>query len=181
MNYIILDLEATCWEEKDPNNQNEIIEIGALKVDENGVVIDEFSRFVKPLLHANLSPFCINLTSIKQKQIDNAELFPQVISEFKKWINLSEPYVLCSWGYYDKQQFISDSNLHEIETEWLNKHISLRHQHAELKSLRKPLSMSSALRMEGIELKGIHHRGIDDARNITEIFLLYKEFWEIPN
>ncbi len=28
MKYIIVDLEATCWENKDSKNKNEIIEIG---------------------------------------------------------------------------------------------------------------------------------------------------------
>ena len=36
MNYIILDLEATCWKDRNENKQNEIIEIGALKIDKDG-------------------------------------------------------------------------------------------------------------------------------------------------
>lgn len=180
MNYIILDLEATCWEQKDPNQKNEIIEIGALKVNEDGIITDEFARFVKPSLYPVLSDFCRQLTSIKQKQVDEAETFPEVIQAFQQWINLSETYVLCSWGHYDKHQLIADCTLHQLDTRWVTPHISLKHQHAELRSLRKPLGMDSALRLEGLELKGTHHRGIDDARNITELFLLYQSFWEIP-
>lgn len=181
MNYIILDLEATCWEQRDAGQKNEIIEIGAVKVNEQGIATDEFARFVKPSLHPELSEFCKTLTSIRQHQVDKADLFPQVITEFIHWINPSEAYVLCSWGHYDKHQLIADCQLHQLETGWLTPHISLKHQHGELRSLRKPLGMASALRMEGLELKGTHHRGIDDARNITEIFLLYKSFWKIPN
>ena len=48
MNYIILDLEATCWE-NNRSLQNEIIEIGAVKVNTNGEVISEFCEFIKAL------------------------------------------------------------------------------------------------------------------------------------
>jgi inhibitor of KinA sporulation pathway (predicted exonuclease) len=35
--------------------------------------------------------------------------------------------------------------------------------------LKKKLGMAQALSLLGIELEGIHHRGIDDARNIARI------------
>lgn len=41
--------------------------------------------------------------------------------------------------------------------------------------------MNGALKKEGLKLDGTHHRGIDDARNITKIFKAYFEQWEITN
>ncbi len=77
MNYIILDLEATCWKDRNNGKPNEIIEIGALKIDENGKTISEFSRFVKPKLNPTLSDFCMELTTIPQSEIDSASNFPK--------------------------------------------------------------------------------------------------------
>lgn len=71
MNYIIFDLEATCWE-NDRTKQNEIIEIGAVKLDENLAVIGEFQTFIKPKLNPILSDFCKKLTSISQEEVDQA-------------------------------------------------------------------------------------------------------------
>ncbi|MCP4520463.1 MAG: exonuclease domain-containing protein [Cytophagales bacterium] len=178
MNYIIVDLEATCWNPKG-NHQNEIIEIGAVMVDEDQDIISEFELFVKPTLNPILSDFCTELTSITQKDVDNAPLFPEAIQRFRTWIG-TEEYLLCSWGHYDKIQFKNDCKLHRLGAGWLDEHISLKHQYAELANLRRGgIGMKKALEREGFSLEGTHHRGIDDARNITKIFLKYFDLWDV--
>ncbi|MES2516409.1 MAG: 3'-5' exonuclease [Bacteroidota bacterium] len=178
MKYIIVDLEATCWATKDKNNTNEIIEIGAICINSDKETESEFSEFIKPTLYPVLSDFCTKLTSITQKDIETADTFEKVIERFKAWIPVSEDYLLCSWGFYDKSQFISDCNLHHTDATWVSKHISLKHQHTDIKKLNRPVGMSGALKMDGIALQGIHHRGIDDARNISKLFLKYFDHWK---
>jgi 3'-5' exoribonuclease 1 len=177
MNYIVLDLEATCWPEKG-KFQSEIIEIGAVKIDDTKQIIDEFNAFIKPILHPELSEFCKSLTSIQQEQIDNAHGFNHVIEQFKSWIGLENEYMLCSWGFYDKNQFIADCNLHKLDIKWLNTHISIKHQHAEIRKLKRPMGLGSAIKFEGMKFEGTAHRGIDDARNIARIFLKFFNEWK---
>ncbi|OJJ20044.1 3'-5' exonuclease [marine bacterium AO1-C] len=179
MNYIILDLEATCWEDKSTRMQNEIIEIGAVKLDEQGHQIDEFCEFIKPKLNQQLSEFCKKLTTITQTDIDRADTYDVVVEAFKDWIDIDEPYLLCSWGVYDKKQFEKDCNLYGLDTDWLYYHISLKHQYADIKGLERPIGMGGALRKEGLKLEGTHHRGIDDARNIAKIFKANLTEWEV--
>jgi inhibitor of KinA sporulation pathway (predicted exonuclease) len=179
MNYIVLDLEATCWKDRSLKKTNEIIEIGALKFDAQGDFVNEFAEFVRPKLNPVLSDFCTQLTSITQEQVASAEDYPAVLQRFWDWIDLQEPFVLCSWGFYDKKQFKQDCQLHDLDTQWLRRHISVKHQYAKLKGLRKPLGMGGALRKEGFQLDGTHHRGIDDARNIAKVFQRYFEEWEV--
>lgn len=179
MNYIILDLEATCWKDRNTNKQNEIIEIGALKVNQNKEIESEFAAFVKPKLNPHLSEFCTELTTIEQSDVDGAMPFDAVIKDFQNWINLEEAYCLCSWGFYDKKQFKMDCELFGLDTSWLKRHISLKHQHADIMKLHRPMGMDGALKMEKIPMEGTHHRGIDDARNITKIFLAHFSEWRI--
>lgn len=180
MNYIIFDLEATCWQVKSKENTNEIIEIGAICIDQNLVIKNEFSKFVRPILTNKLSDFCKELTSIKQIDIAQADSFGKVIEEFKKWIRQDEQeYVLCSWGFYDKTQLGKDCKLHGLESDWIKKHISIKHQFAKFKN-SKPLGMAAALKMENLVLEGTHHRGIDDARNIAKLFLKNFASFEFP-
>jgi inhibitor of KinA sporulation pathway (predicted exonuclease) len=77
--FVIVDLEATCYDKEDktkPKNfDNEIIEIGAVKLDEKGNEIDRFSKFLKPKNHPVISKFCNELTTITQEDIDNALLY----------------------------------------------------------------------------------------------------------
>ena len=175
MNYIVFDLEATCWKERSSNQQNEVIEIGAVKLNDQGKIIEEFSEFIKPMLNPILSEFCKELTTIQQIEIDDAEEFSHVIENFKSWIG--KEYLLCSWGIYDRKQLIKDCELNGLDSGWVQKHISLKHQYTEFKNLRRPIGMGGALKMENLSLKGTHHRGIDDAKNIAQIFIKHLNNW----
>ncbi len=178
MKFVILDLEATCWDQWD-KSVNETIEIGALLVNEKKEIVSEFNSFVKPMKYPILSDFCKKLTSIKQSEIDEAAHFYEVIEQFKDWFKCSEEnYVLCSWGYYDRKQFESDCDLSSLDKTWLENHISLKHQYQKIKNLRRAIGMKNALKNEKFMLDGTHHRGIDDARNITKIFLKYFDEWD---
>ncbi|MEZ4884618.1 MAG: 3'-5' exonuclease [Chitinophagales bacterium] len=181
MRYIIVDLEATCWKTRSENSPNEIIEIGAVMVNESGESLSEFCQFIKPLKHPILSDFCKELTSITQAQVDNAQHFPEVLKAFQEWIGIDEhEYVLCSWGFYDASQFKKDCQLWGLEKSWLKPHISVKHQYTVVKDLSKHQGMSGALDLEEIPLEGTHHRGIDDARNIAKIFVRYLDKWRFP-
>src|ERR1043165_8944279 len=105
MRYVIVDLEATCWEKGTSPDRMEIIEIGAGLLDSStGPVSKEFGAFVKPVASPELSEFCTQLTSIRQEDVDQAEIFPMVFWQFVDWIGV-EPFRLCSWRAYDLNQF----------------------------------------------------------------------------
>ena len=70
MKVVIVDLEATCQRERNPDFISEIIEIGAVKI-ENDTVVEEMSLFVKPTINPILTDFCTELTSITQEDVDN--------------------------------------------------------------------------------------------------------------
>ena len=177
MNYVIVDLEATCWEQK-KGRKNEIIEIGAVLIDDQKQPLDEFNQIIKPVINPKLSDFCIELTTITQEMVDNGNHFIEALTDFIKWIeHYGNDYLLCSWGYYDKNQFISDCEVHNHNTDWLHQHISIKHQYALIKSLRRPVGMKTALKMEEIPMEGTHHRGIDDAKNISKVFIKYFDYW----
>ncbi|PHN08241.1 3'-5' exonuclease [Flavilitoribacter nigricans] len=179
MHYIILDLEATCWEER-TKNKNEIIEIGAVKINANAELVSEFQTFVRPTQHPELSEFCKSLTSISQSDVDAAPHFPEALQQFQEWFDYGRAsYLLCSWGFYDKRQFKDDCKLHGLDADWVKPHISVKHQYGIFKKLERPVGMKQALQMEGIALEGTHHRGIDDARNIAKIFVKYFGEWEV--
>ena len=84
--YVILDFEATCVQGKPPSPQ-EIIEFpSVLMSGQTFDIIDEFTSFVRPLHHPQLTPFCTELTSITQQQVDSAPLFPEVMANHIAWL-----------------------------------------------------------------------------------------------
>jgi inhibitor of KinA sporulation pathway (predicted exonuclease) len=113
--------------------------------------------------------------------VQNAPFFPQALKQFQDWIDsFNEPYWLCSWGFYDKKQFKQDCELHGLDTHWLKNHMSIKHQHPNVSDsmISRPLGMQKALEKEGFKLDGTHHRGIDDAKNMTKIFRKYYGLWQ---
>ena len=177
MNYIVFDLEATCWQ-GNHNNKQEIIEIGAVKLNEYGEAESIFSSFVKPVIHPTLSSFCTELTTIRQVDVNRADKFPDVIEDFQDWIEIfDENYLLCSWGGFDKRILISNCEYHDFESDWVEHHINVKKQYHEIKRLRRPMGLMRVLEKEGFEFDGIPHRGISDAKNLTKIFLKYLDEW----
>ena len=178
MHYIIYDLEATCWLGRPPGSLQEIIEIGAMKLNGYGEELGKFSRFVKPKINPRLSAFCTELTTIKQSDIDMADGFEKVVEDFQDWINIFEDdYVLCSWGKFDKTMLQADCILHDIESDWVDQYINLKQQYQDMKGLRRPAGLKSVVVKEGFEFTGMHHRGIADAENLAKVFTKYIDEW----
>lgn len=180
MNFIVFDLEATCWEGRPADMVQEIIEIGAVKVNRYGEVKGAFSRFVRPVIHPVLSLFCRQLTTIEQISINRSPLFPDIVEEFKEWIGYydEEEYQLCSWGSFDKNQLMQDCRLHRLEDDWIEPfHINVRKQYHELKGWRRYKGLKKIVEMEGFDFTGTYHRGISDAENLAKLFIRHIDEW----
>jgi 3'-5' exoribonuclease 1 len=183
MNYIIFDLEATCWKGRPPGMIQEIIEIGAYRLNAFGEIEGRFSKFVRPVVQPILSPFCRDLTSITQEQVRFARKFPDVLEDFIVWADMDlddEEYVLVSWGNEDKRLLLDDCHLHRVDTQWLKeRHIDLKDKYQKLKRLKNSPSLLKTVEVEGFEFTGIQHRAIYDAENLLKIFLKYIDRWDI--
>ncbi len=169
MQYVIVDLEATCWEKGTSPDRMETIEIGAVFLESaSGPASREFARFIKPVVEPNLSEFCQQLTTIQQEQVNSADYFWNVFPQFVEWIG-PEPFILSSWGVYDLNQFRRDCERHKMQLpESFQRHINLKQDFAQILDVKK-CGMSTALELLNLSLEGTHHRGIDDARNIARI------------
>lgn len=169
--YLVIDLEATCSEDDSvPRNEMEIIEIGAVIAESLTYdIIDEFQTFVRPVRHPRLTHFCKDLTTIRQIEVDTAPAFPQAMQELRRWMRAYPHALFCSWGNYDRVQFERDCYFHRVDYPFGKSHLNLKHEYAIAQGLRKPVGMTVALRQVGLPLRGIHHRGIDDARNIARL------------
>ena len=181
MNYIIYDLEATCWENEFAarGKRREIIEIGGVLMDKNGNIKNQFESFVQPIVHPMLSDFCQRLTSISQIDVNQADKFPAVIEDFKDWIgaNDNEEYLLCSWGFFDRSAFIKDCELHKTDSRWARQHISLKDQYPRIKNTGRAVGLKKALDIEGFDFEGREHRAISDAINTAKIFRKFLNLW----
>ena len=178
MRYVVIDLECTCWERGDKNRQpHEIIEIGAAFLDEKYQLIKTFSQFVKPADNIELTEYCTELTTITQKDINNAPPLSVAVSKLEEWMGPVDDITFCSWGYFDKAQLIDECNLHGITYPFTDDHINIKTRFSAKLQRTKKIGVKKALRILGIPFEGTPHRAISDAIMTAKIF---KFIMEIP-
>ncbi len=171
--YLVIDLEATCDDGGlVPKHEMEIIEIGAVRVDATSLrPVAEFQTFVRPVRNPALTPFCRTLTSIEQAQVDRAPTFPVALAALRAFLTCGQgpPPLFCSWGAYDKNQFERDARHHGVALPFGEDHLNVKMAFSRALGTTRRFGMAEALRTAGLPLDGTHHRGIDDARNISKL------------
>uniref|UniRef100_A0A2K6MJH4 ERI1 exoribonuclease 2 n=1 Tax=Rhinopithecus bieti TaxID=61621 RepID=A0A2K6MJH4_RHIBE len=84
---IVIDFESTCWNDGKRHHSQEIIEFPAVLLNTStGQIESEFQAYVQPQEHPILSEFCMELTGIKQAQVDEGVPLKICLSQFCKWI-----------------------------------------------------------------------------------------------
>lgn len=179
MNFIILDLEATCWQGNAMDRNQEIIELGAYRVDAKGTWIDSFQAFVKPVENPRLSTYCIDLTGITQQEIDKSKTFNHIFPLFEDWYFAEDDQqLLCTWGAKDIDYIQADCLRHDVDFSFLPPCIDLKEQYSTMYRLSKEVSLAKALEFQEIIFEGSPHRAIDDAFNTTKLFLRLLHRWQ---
>lgn len=169
--YLIIDVEATCTNSGQfPRTEMEIIEIGALLLDARSYeVCSDFTAFIKPVRHPRLTAFCTELTTITQEQVDAAPPFAEAMQSLKGWLSPYDDALFCSWGDYDRKQFVQDCDYHGYAYPFGDGHLNLKKAFQRAMGLPKPNGITGTLYKLGLEFEGTKHRGIDDVRNIARI------------
>jgi len=179
MNFIVLDLEATCWQGNDMNRRQEIIELAAFSVNGYREWNDRFQSFIKPKDHPRLSAYCMELTGITQDQVNKARKFERVFNDFQEWMESHDhPQLLCTWGAKDMVIIRDECQAHDFDCSFLPKAINLKAQYAVMHQLGREVGLIKALEYSDIEFEGSHHRAIDDAYNTARLFLHYLDQWQ---
>ena len=171
LNYVVFDLELNSKPFKN-SIPNEIIEIGAVKLDNNLQIIDRYQSFIKPKHFSKLFRTIKQKTKIQQTDIDSANSFSQVFNEFKNWV--SSDVILFSWGYDDYYHLKSNCLLHGLELPYENNFIDLQKQFSIINKFEKGKysSLKDALLLLDIPLleEGLHRADMD-AEYTAKIFI----------
>lgn len=115
MNYIILDLEwnqgaAEKTEEKLPF---EIIEIGAIKLNDRREKTDEFNELIKPQVYHEMNYITRKLIHLQMEQLEEGKTFPDVMRAFQNW--WGDDYIFCTWGSMDLVELQRNIRYYQME------------------------------------------------------------------
>lgn len=110
MNYIVLDLEwNSAFHKKEGRFVNEIIQIGAVKLDENFEMLDTFKVYIKSALSKKLSVRVIELTGISNNQMSSGTSFENAVLKYNKWAG--KDTVTMTWSDSDLYALVENTRL----------------------------------------------------------------------
>lgn len=164
--YVAFDLETTGLSEEN----DEIIEIGAVKVEE-GKVVDRFMQFLKP--EEPISPNITYITGITNEMVANARNTEQVIREF---VQFCEGYFLLGHNVMFDYKFMKRYAVKyglSFEREGLDTLKIARKVHPELKS-RSLEAMCAYYKI----VNEAAHRAYHDALATAKIYHMMAHYYE---
>ncbi|KAA9004750.1 exonuclease domain-containing protein [Paenibacillus spiritus] len=172
MNYIVLDIEFN-GRKFASEHPMEVIEIGAVRLNDSLEIVDEFSSLIKPIYFSTLNSFIRKKTGIPQEDIDVAPRFPKVMAAFRQWLDACPGDTLfLTWGGEDMKRIIQDVRMHKLdEAYWMEAlYFDLLKGLVRARGLKNDVSVESAMELLGLSPEGSAHRALDDARMTADIF-----------
>lgn len=179
MNYIVLDLEwnQSMHSDSEKSLVFEIIEIGAVKLNENFEKKGNYQRLIKPVLHKKIHPIISNITSLHDRDFTHERGFVAIISEFFKWCG--DDCVFCTYGSQDLYELQCNMSYHNYKNPWKFpfKYIDVQKIFSvENNEEQEQMSLENAAKFLNVKQKNVYHRALGDAMYTAEILkLLDKE------
>ncbi len=171
---IILDLEwNTAYSTRRGRFVNEIIEYGAVKLDENLEIVDSFQMFVKSKLSKKLRGKVKELTHITNEDIrENGQDFSKVIAAFKRWAGKES--IIMTWSNSDLYVLLDNCRCFtRFETiPFLYKYMDLQKYVQDIVEFEesKQIGLLTASELFNIDSSEINlHRAVGDSELCAEI------------
>ncbi|MBE6054781.1 MAG: exonuclease domain-containing protein [Clostridium sartagoforme] len=175
MKYIIFDLEfnqSSSKEERIAELPFEIIQIGALKLDENFKTISTFNKLVKPTVYKNILPYIQDLTKITDEMVSSAKEFTSVYYNFMNFIGKEET-IFVVWGIVDLSELYKAIIYFNLTTETLPKlYIDIQDYASKYFKVLcgKRIGLKNALDFLNIQTDCEFHNAFNDAYYTAEVF-----------
>lgn len=180
MNYIIFDLEfnqghKSTKEAKDTTNSKcpfEIIQLGAIKLDENFNEISTLNSLIKPSIYNSINPYVSEITGITLDMLKDAIPFNEVYKEFTQFVN-DDDNILCVWGMSDLKELFRNIEYHKLDVCNIPKqYINLQRHASKYFCCPKGINigLQNAVELLNLPLNNQFHDAFNDAYYTAEVF-----------
>ncbi len=177
-NYVVIDLEMCKVPKKsrtvDFHWATETIQIGAVKLNTEYEVIDEFTIFVTPRF-GRLTSDISRLTGITKEDLEGAPDIEEALRQFYDW--LPENPVMVAWSDTDRSQM-----RYEIKGKHLSDDRLLNYTWVDCQQIfdkkagaENNYSLLNALNLSDIDYREGIHNGLVDAYNTALLFAKLKK------
>lgn len=174
MSYVVIDLEmckVSKNQRKKTGLRNEIIEIGAVLLNDNLEIVDEFKTYVLPE-YGRIDEYIENLTKIKNEDLCSAPVLSDALEMFFEWMPSSA--VMVAWSDNDAYQLEMEAICKNILSQelalLLENPLDCQIMFGEKMQSSKNYRLSEALMIANIEYDEGAHDALVDAHNTALLF-----------
>ena len=167
-NYIVFDLEwnqsANGKERSIPHFPFEIIEIGAVKLNEAFQMVDEFHRLIRPQVYTQMHHAISEVTHMDMKELRNSgELFPDAAADFLSWCGGDA--VFCTWGNMDLLELQRNMDYYHMDNPFPKPlfYYDVQKLYGLFCRENARISLDSAVEEQSLLENRPFHRALDDA------------------
>ena len=150
---------------------NEIIQIGAVMLNEEHHIADEFSSYVKPEF-GSPNAFIEELTGINEEDLRNAPLLQSALNRFMSWIGDRQVTVI-SWSDSDYQQLIGEMRAKKIKhhgiQDLLDGWVDFQRSFGNMLGIKRQIALEEAMSVGRLQPMGRQHDGLSDAYNTARL------------
>lgn len=191
MHYILMDLEwnqplshlSAQYRRHGKQLMFDMIQIGAVKLDDKRRMVGSFNQFIQPGLYRKLHPRISRITGISQEDLYGAPGFQAALDRFVAWCG--EEYALITWGCDDISVFQQNLNFYLPEERAMPPVYDLQRLFgAQAGANSKNRSgLQSAMKHFSIGSSAEHpfHSAVDDAYYTALVFQKMQDAQEVLN
>ena len=177
MNLIVFDLEwnigyqpkTFLYHGTELTLRGEIIQIGAVRVDENGDVLDTFEMTLRPRIFRKLHWRIAEVTGLSQGDLEAGVPIAEGLRRFQKWAGPDAEF--AEWGLDDVPVLKQNLFLYNMDESWPSRWYDL--QQIFLKNFPRGegegLTLESVVDRLGIPKEEPFHNALDDALYTTKV------------
>lgn len=180
MKYIVVDFEmnpvSRTYKEQKAICTNEIIQIGAVLLDEKYQEKDSFQTYVEPRFCEELRRSIVKLTGITDDMLLFAPGFSEALKAFFGWcLRCGDAVQIVQWSESDYSQIAGEIlqkqyMLTEQEKILMTGWHDFQKEYGDVIGAEHETSLSYAVMLAGEEFEGKRHDALHDARNTARIF-----------
>ncbi len=172
MNYVVLDLEwnqamsskSEVFNHLPIHLRGEIIEIGAVKLNPDFTLGEEFTMDVRPVYFRRMHYKVKKITGFDKDRLSHGLSFPEAMACLREWCG--DDVTFLTWGWDDQGIFEQNIIIHDLDWDWIAGWVNLQMiYNLQTGGDKNQKSLASAMEHFEIPQTRVAHDALGDAYN----------------
>lgn len=162
--------------------RSEVIQIGAVAVDESDRLVGDYEQMVKPEFSQAIKPHIFRLTGITSDMVNEGLSFEAAIKDLVVWcetVSDHGPYEIYAWSDNDliqlQQEMLVKDLTYFFDWPFMNVWTDFQYIFGDLLELSSPMSLDKAVQALDLDFIGNQHSALSDARNTAKIYQMVQD------